>query len=79
VTDDVRERVIQIAADVLGVSTSSIGIDTTPADVETWDSLAQLNMLVAFEDEFAIQLEPEDLDLMTSLGAIAALVSSRLG
>jgi acyl carrier protein len=78
-TDDVDKRVIEIAADVLGESPSSIGTNTTPADIEAWDSLAQLNLMVALEDEFAIQLAPEDMDLMVSLGAIAALVSSRLG
>ena len=77
-TDDVRNRIIEIAADVLGESASSISIETTPADVEAWDSLAQLNLMVALEDEFAIQLVPEDLELMTSIGAIASLVSSRL-
>jgi acyl carrier protein len=77
-TDDVGRRVIEIAADLLGEPTSSIGNDTTPADIETWDSLAQLNLVVALEDEFAIQLAPEDMDLMVSIGAIAALVSSRL-
>jgi acyl carrier protein len=78
-TADVGTRVIEIAADVLGEPPGSIGSDTTPADIEAWDSLAQLNLVVALEDEFAIQLAPEDMDLMVSIGAIAALVSSRLG
>jgi acyl carrier protein len=78
-TNDVGRRVVEIAADVLGESVDAIGLDTTPADLETWDSLAQLNMMVALEDEFAIQLAPEDFELMTSLAAISALVSSRLG
>jgi acyl carrier protein len=78
-TADVGRRVIEIAADVLGEAPGSIGNDTTPADIEAWDSLAQLNLVVALEDEFAIQLAPEDMDLMVSVGAIAALVSSRLG
>ena len=78
-TDDVGKRVIEITADVLGESADTIGKDTTPDDVESWDSLAQLNLMVALEDEFGIQLVPEDLDLMTSIGAIASLVSSRLG
>jgi acyl carrier protein len=78
-TADVGRRVIEIAADVLGEPPGSISNDTTPADIEAWDSLAQLNLVVALEDEFAIQLAPEDMDLMVSVGAIAALVSSRLG
>lgn len=78
-TADVGKRVIEIAADVLGEAPGSIGNDTSPEDIEAWDSLAQLNLVVALEDEFAIQLAPEDMDLMVSVGAIAALVSSRLG
>jgi acyl carrier protein len=75
---DLVDRVAEIAADVFGEDAGAVGADTTPDDLESWDSLAQLNLVVALEDEFGIELLPKDIDAMVSIEAIAALVRSRI-
>jgi acyl carrier protein len=76
--NQVLSRVIGLAADVFDVAPADLTEASTPADHESWDSLAQLNLMVAIEDEFSVQLLAEDIQNMTSIGAIAALVSSRV-
>ena len=71
-------RVIDLAADVFGVEPADLNEASTPADHESWDSLAQLNLMVALEDEFSIELRPDDIQEMVSIGAIAAVVTDRV-
>ena len=74
---DVTERVIELAAEIFGVPTDGLDRHTTADDVESWDSVAQLNLLVALEDEYSIQFTSDDADQARSLGAVADLVTER--
>jgi acyl carrier protein len=73
---DVRARVIELAADIFG--DDSVTSESTPSDVQTWDSLAQLNLLIALEDEFGVEIAPEDVDGLRDLGELADFVSAKL-
>jgi acyl carrier protein len=77
-SDAVETRVIEIAADVFGVAPSALEMTSTPDDLEEWDSFAQLNLLVALEDEYGIRFEPDDLGQLGSLGAIATIVTTTI-
>jgi acyl carrier protein len=76
--DNLVARVAGIAADVFGEEPDSVQPNTTPTDLDSWDSFAQLNLVMALEDEFGIQFAPDDLEAMSSIAAIAALVESRI-
>ena len=78
-SDERAERIRQIAADVFGEPVDALGDDTAPGALESWDSLAQLNLMLALEDEFAIELSPDDIERMGSLGAVIELVATRVG
>jgi len=43
------DRVRDIAADVLQVDSASIGADSSPETIETWDSVQNLNLVLAVE------------------------------
>jgi acyl carrier protein len=77
VSNAIVERVVELAAEIFGVSSEDLSVDTTPADVDSWDSVALLNLMVALEDEYSIQFNAEDADDAESLGAIATLVAAR--
>jgi len=51
-----EERIKQIMADVFLVDISEINEDTSPQNLVQWDSLAQLNLITALEEEFDIAL-----------------------
>lgn len=79
-TEEIAERVAQLAAGVFGVDRSELTLQTTDDDIESWDSFAQLNLLVAIEDEFEIEVDPEVMQDLHDLGSIvdsvAAVVAS---
>ncbi len=72
------ERVRGIAADVLQVSGNEITAQSSTENVETWDSLHHLNLVLAFEQEFGVQFEPEEIDQMNSVQRIVAVLAHKL-
>ena len=75
----VWEQVAGIAADVLGVEKSSLDRHTGPEQIEAWDSVEHLNLVMALESHFSLQFDPEEMDRMTTLGRMAEIVEARGG
>lgn len=72
------EQVQAIASDIFGVPAGQITADSSPETIETWDSIQHLNLVLALEEKFAVQLAPEEIEEMKSIGAVAAIVEKKL-
>ena len=72
------EQVRAIASDIFGVPAGKISADSSPETVENWDSMQHLNLVLAIEEKFGVQLAPEDIEQMKTIGAAATLVEKRL-
>jgi acyl carrier protein len=71
VTDTVKsEQVRQIIADTLFMSLEKIGADASQDSVRNWDSLQQLNLVLALEQTFNVRFKPEEFAAMTSVEKI---------
>ena len=68
------EQVRNIASDIFGVPSDKIAAESSPETIENWDSMQHLNLVLAIEEKFGVQLEPEDIEQMKNIGAVAALV-----
>ncbi len=68
------EQVQNIASDIFGIPADKITAESSPETIENWDSMQHLNLVLAIEEKFAVQLEPEDIEEMKNIGAVAALV-----
>lgn len=73
------EKVRRIAADVFDVPADSIERSSTYETIASWDSVQNLNLILALEDEFGIEIDPTDFDQMVSIGGIADVVAQRIG
>jgi acyl carrier protein len=73
-TASTLQQVRSIASDIFGVPADKITPESSPETIETWDSMQHLNLVLAIEDKFGVQLEPEDIEQMKNIGAVAALV-----
>jgi acyl carrier protein len=47
-------------------------------NIEKWDSLGHLNLVVALEEEFDISFEPEEIAEMTSVQKIISKIEERI-
>jgi len=73
-TASTLEQVRNVASDILGIPADKITAESSPETIENWDSMQHLNLVLAIEEKFGIQLEPEDIEQMKNIGAIAALI-----
>jgi acyl carrier protein len=48
------------------------------ASVGSWDSVASINLVTVIEEEFGIQLEPEELEEMASFATVLDLLERKL-
>ena len=55
------EKYNQIFVLLFGIPENEISDDLNALNVETWDSVAQMNMASFIEEEFEILLEPEEI------------------
>jgi len=72
------DEVRRIAADVFGTDVKLLGADTSPEQVETWDSVQHLTLVLALEAKYGIEFGPEEMERMKTLGDIANLVASKI-
>lgn len=78
-TSPLASKVFGIAADVFGVPPANIGADSSPENTSSWDSVNNLNLVLALEEQFQLQFEPEDFERMHTVGGIITVLEQRLG
>lgn len=71
------ERVREVVAATLGVAPRLVREDTTRDDLDGWDSLGHINLIVALEGTFDVAFDVEDVARLTSVPAILAGLSTR--
>jgi acyl carrier protein len=73
-TASTLEQVRNIASDIFGIPADKITAESSPETIENWDSMQHLNLVLAVEEKFGVQLGPEDIEQMKNIGAVAVLV-----
>jgi acyl carrier protein len=71
------DQVRELVADVLGTSASRVTAESSPDTMDNWDSVHHLNIVMAIEERFGVELEPEDIEGMRTVGKIATIVAAR--
>lgn len=51
--------------------------DVPFGDLEAWDSLRYMRLVLAVEAEFGVELEPEEIQAMTSVAAVKRVLDAR--
>jgi acyl carrier protein len=76
---DIQEKVIQVLINIFQVSPDKISTETTSDNVENWDSMNHINMILALEQEFGISYDEEQAVSMLSVGEIIEVTKGKLG
>jgi acyl carrier protein len=76
-TNDVLGQVRQIVADIFNVDPREVTSASSPETIETWDSLQHLNLVVALEQAFEVELVPEEIEQMLSVESIVTLLRAK--
>ena len=74
----VFDQIRMMASDLFGVAKESITASSSPETLENWDSVQHLNLVLALEEKFGLQLSPEEVEQMKSIGDTAKLIENKL-
>jgi len=61
VSNETKDRIINVMSSVFGVSIDDIDDTSSPDTIESWDSLKHINLIIALEEEFSVDLSDEDV------------------
>ena len=76
--DEIRTRISDLLADLLDNDGLVLTDSTTAAEVQGWDSLVQLRLLVAVESEWGVGFTVSEIN-PANVGDLVDLVQSKSG
>lgn len=76
--EELLEAVAEILQDIFDDDTLEVTESTCSDDVEDWDSLEQINILVAIQDRFGIQFSLDDVSDLKDVGDTLDLIERKL-
>ena len=76
-----REQVYRelngVFQDVFDDESITVNDETTANDIEDWDSLEHINLVVAIEKQFGIKLTMDEVNGMMNVGAMVDVILRR--
>jgi acyl carrier protein len=75
--DDTLQRMQRTFRAVLDNDTLELLPSMTAADVEGWDSLSHIDLIVALEREFKIKFTTAEISKLKNVGELKALVAGK--
>lgn len=75
---NVFDQVRTIASDLFAISPDKIDAQSSPENIESWDSVQHLNLVLALEEKFGLQLSPEEIEQMKTIADVAKIVEGKI-
>ena len=72
------DKIKQIIAAILDLPINLINESTSTKNVENWDSLNHLKIILAIEDEFNMRLNNDEIVLMNSFPLLVEIVKKKM-
>ena len=72
-----EKRVCNIVADVFGLPLNEVNSNTSHEEVKNWDSLNIINLLVALQEEFAVNIDPDEAVKFLSVANIVTVLKEK--
>ena len=73
------EELTEIFRDIFDDEEIELTDETTADDIEDWDSLEQINLLVAIEKKFSVKFQLSDVNGLANVGDMVSLIEKMLG
>ena len=76
--DDILATLTRVFREVFDDDSIVLTPTTTAADIEEWDSLNQIKIILACERAFGLRLKPRDVNALDDIGAMVDHVADLL-
>lgn len=73
-----NEKLTELFAKILQIDSSQIGPECSPETIDTWDSLKQMSLVVAVEEEFGVQFDDDEIFNLDSFAAFEECLGKKI-
>lgn len=73
------KKLKKIFSKIIGIKESSIKPSTSPKNTKKWDSLAQMNLIMALENEFKIKFTDNEITEMLTFELVQEIIINKKG
>ena len=73
-----ENRIKKILGNILNIDVNSINDKSLSDNIENWDSLKHMNLLVALEEEFDVEFDDVDLENLLNFQLIHTAIRERI-
>ncbi len=77
-SDQIYRKLTEIFREVFDDDSIVLKPETTAADIEDWDSVAHIGLIVAVEERLKIKFKSSELESLHNVGQLASLVEQKL-
>ena len=75
---EIMEKVQRIFREVFDDDTLVIEDSTNSSDIEDWDSLEHITLVVSMEKEFGLKFDLKEVNELANVGEMVELIASKL-
>jgi len=61
------EKIFEIFQDILDIDRNILSLETKPSDIDEWDSMATVNIIVVIEEEFNVKFKLEEIQTLQKI------------
>jgi acyl carrier protein len=76
--DEVLNKVSSILGDILDIPDLKLAATTSADDVDGWDSVNHVKLIVAIEDAYKIKFATDEIAAPENVGQLIALIQKRM-
>jgi acyl carrier protein len=71
------EKIQEVFRDILDEDDLEITANSSPETIEDWDSIVQVDLLIALEGEFGVKFDLSDAKEITQVSDIIRIIESK--
>ncbi len=76
--ESIRNQVQDIFRDILDLESLTLGDDTQASDVDGWDSLTHIQLIVAIEKEFKVKFSSKEILSWKNVGELLNSLQAKI-
>jgi len=74
----IEDKLKRIMSKILKINASDINADSSPDNIDTWDSLMHMNLVLSLEQNFSVSFDDEEIIQLLSYEIILATLDEKL-
>lgn len=74
----IQEKLSAVLREVLGSDDINVTLDMTASDIEGWDSLNHIRIVLSVEEKFGVRFSTTEIPELRNVGEFVALIKTKL-